>query len=431
MSHRTRGPDRRGNLREPSFPLTLPSGDVVSDDRRRQPDRRRQSLISRQALFADIPYSALEPLIERCELRQLAGGDVLLAPGQANQTLYLLVDGRLKVRIDRVDSQEGFLILPGECTGEISIVDGKAATAFVVADEPCSVLAIPEAVLWEDFLKVPGIAKNFMRLFAERFRARNQAMQQALEQELRYEHLQKELAIAHDLQLGMLPRHFDVEAEIDLAAEMTPARHIGGDFYDSFRVGSDEYCVAIGDVSGKGVPAALFMVRAMTLLRTEVLKAQPLEEAVRCLNVLLCEDNPTCMFATLIVGVLNKRTGSFRYVSAGHDPIVFGARGTGFRPLPVPRGILAGIDERATYELGALTLAPGDVLLLYTDGVTEAMNPDGELFHFERLLHCLEEAPVDSAGELAERIKGAVGEFTAGAPASDDLTLVILRYRGA
>jgi phosphoserine phosphatase RsbU/P len=382
------------------------------------------------ALFAGVPVDTLQPLLEQTEILALGAGDVLLVPGQPNHNLYLLLQGHLKVHIDRVDSEEGFLIPPGECVGEISIIDGKPATAFVVAEEPAQVLVLPEARFWEEFLSIPVIAKNFMRLFANRFRAGNQAVQRALEQELRHQHLHKELAIARDIQMGMLPRDLDFGPELDIAAEMTAALQVGGDFYDVFPVGSDACCLVVADISGKGVPAALFMVRTMALLRAELLKDQPLEEALRRLNALLCEDNPTCMFATLAVAMVSRLTGDCHYVNAGHDPMILGERGVGFQPLPVPRGVLVGVDERATYEVASIKLAVGDVLLLYTDGVTEAMNHDGELFTKARLLGCLERAPAASAADVADRVNRAVQQFTAGAPRSDDLTMVILRYLG-
>ncbi len=388
------------------------------------------AFIARQALFEGVAPEVLGPLLARCEIRALEAGDVLLAPGQTNRNLYLVLDGRFKVHIERVDSAEGFFIEPGECTGEISIIDGKPATAFVVAEVPSRLLVIPEEMLWEELPRIPGVTKNFMRLLAARFRARNQAMQTALEQQLRYEHLQRELGIAHDIQLGMLPHNLELDPRVEIAAEMTPALQIGGDFYDAFPISSDQLCVAIGDVSGKGVPAALFMVRTMSLLRTELLKAQSLDRALRHLNGMLCEENPTCMFATLICGILDLRTGVFRYANAGHDPILFGEHGAGFRQLPAPQGILLGINPSATYEVRTFNLAADDVLLLYTDGVTEAMNPQHELFSLQRLAVCLDSEPVSAAKPLVDRIDRAVKEFAAGAPPSDDLTLLIVRYRG-
>ena len=412
------------------LPAPTRSRQEAGEDRPAEANLPRLRLIARHALYEGVPVEVLAPLVEACEVRPLRVGEVLLTPGQTNTNLYLLLEGQLKVHIGRIDSQEGFEIRPGECTGEISVVDCRPVTAFVIADAPSQVLVLPETLLWERFLPIPAIAKNFMRLFANRLRARTEVMQRALEQQLRYEHLQKELAIAQDIQLGMVPRNLCFGPELDIVGEMTPAQQVGGDFYDAFPVSPDEYCIAIGDVSGKGVPAALFMVRTLTLLRTEVLRDQPINEALRRLNATLCEENATGMFATLIVGILNKHSGDFRYVNAGHDPVIFGAPGAAYRLLSPPRGILVGVDEDATYEVALLTLARGDVVLLYTDGVTEAMNPDGELFTVHRLMGALNAGPASGAAALADRINREVQGFAAGAPQSDDLTMVILQYWG-
>jgi len=416
MNDKKRGVDRRQTTLD------------LEDERAKA--RSALSTVAGQALFRGISVSTLESLAEHCDAQKLDSGECLLTPGQKNDCLYLLLDGQLKVHIDRVDAQGGILIEPGECIGEISIIDGKPATAFVVAEKPSTILAVPEARFWDEFIPHPEIARNFMQLFADRFRARNQLIEQALKERLRYEHLQKELSIAQEIQTGMLPRDLDLRPEIDMVAKTTPARHVGGDFFDVFTVGADEYCIAIGDVAGKGIPAALFMVRAMTLLRTEMLKRQPLDFAVRQLNIALCEDNALCLFVTLVVGIVNRRTGNFSYVMAGHNPLIYGEAGNGFRFLPRPAGIVAGIDDQATYEVTSLKLAKGDMMLIYTDGITEARNERRELFTEERLLDCLGEVPSVAASDLAVRVHSAVSRFVGNARPSDDLTLVILKYQG-
>lgn len=384
-------------------------------------------LVASHALFRGVAPEILDPLIRGCELRDLAEGDVLLAAGQQNRTLFLLIEGQLKVLFDRVDSDQGILIGPGECAGEVTAIDGGVTTASVVANVPSRVLVLSEADVWEGLIRVPEVARNFMRLVVDRFRG---AIRKTLEQQLRHEHQQKELAIAQEIQLGILPHDFDVWPEIDLAAEMTAARHVGGDFYDVFSVGPDTVCVAIGDVSGKGVPAALFMVRTMSLLRAKVLEHQPVNMALTKLNELLCADNPTFMFATLIVGILDRRTGAFTYATAGHDAVLVGREGRDFEPLTPPRGVLAGFDQNATYDLASVSLGIGDTLVLYTDGVTEAMNGDQQMFTFDRLIGCLNSAPSSSAEGLARNVTSAVREFAAGTAPSDDLTMLILRYLG-
>lgn len=383
--------------------------------------------LARQPLFAGVPLPTLAPVIESCEFLHLSPGDLLLEPGQVNDKLYLVVDGRLTAHIDRIDAATGFAIGVGECIGEVSIVDCMPATAFVVAAQASTLLAIPERALWDELLTLPGVNRNFMRMLAGRFRARNTIMQQALEQQLRFEHMQRELDLARRIQAGLLPLYLDLAPEFEVIAEMVPAREIGGDFYDAFALNDEEHCMAVGDVSGKGIPAALFMVRVITLLRTEILKGQSLDIAVSALNRTLCEENPTYRFTTLVAGILNRRTRSFRYVNAGHPPIILGKQGQRYRELPRVNGIPLGIEESANYEVVPLALTHGDVIVLYTDGVTEAMNAAREQFTTDRLMACLNRAPAASTVELARRIKREVDGFVAGAPPSDDSTMVIVR----
>lgn len=388
------------------------------------------AVAARQDLFANVPTEVLESLLAHCQVLRLERGGLLLAAGQTNAHLYVLLAGQLNVHVVRGELAEGFVIAPGECIGEISIIDGQPTTAQVVADRPSQVLAIPEPVFWEQFLALPGMAKNFIRLFASRFRARNEAMRLGLEQQLRYQHLQKELAIARDIQCGMLPCQLDFTPEIDIAAEMLPASHVGGDFFDAFPLGHGDYCVAIGDIAGKGVPAALFVVRAMTLLRTEMLKGQLLNEMLCNLNSMLCRDNPTDMFATLSIGVINVPTGRLTYANAGHHAIAYAQRGAAYGWLPRPQGILVGIDVGANYGEAALELRAGDTLVFSTDGITEAMNRQHELFTSQRLLACLDGAPVGSAQDLVDYVKREVRRFVGDAPQSDDFSLLVVRYQG-
>jgi sigma-B regulation protein RsbU (phosphoserine phosphatase) len=387
-------------------------------------------LIARHALFAGIAPALLEPILAGCELRSVGVGEIVLKPGQINRHLHLVLEGRLAVHLDHLGSDGGFAIEAGECTGEISVVDCRPASAFVVASVPSRLLLLPDALLWDELLRIPRIARNFMRLFADRMRARTQVMQQAAEQRLRYEHMQREWEVAREIQLGMLPRCLDLGPEIEIDAGMAAAREVGGDFYDIFPVGPDEYCIAIGDISGKGMPAALFMMRTLTMLRSELLLDQPIDASLTRINRRLCAENPTAMFATLVIALINKRTGLLRYVNAGHDPILLGDRGITYRILPPPPGILVGASEEATYEVACEQLRPGDVLVLYTDGVTEAMSADRRLFTLDRLIECLSRHPACSASALADSVKDAVHAFAAGTRQSDDLTLVVLRFRG-
>lgn len=393
---------------------------------------RNRALLAALPLCEGIPFELFEPFFLQCEYRRLHPGELLLAPGAPNHHLYLLLSGEIEIYVDFVGSTKKFAVAVGEFVGEVSIIDGLAPTGFVAATAESVVLAIQESVLWSEFFRIPGSARNLLRQLARRMRERNVAIQKSVEQTLRLEHLEKELRIARDLQASMLPvrpllpRHSAVVVD----ALMEPAKEVGGDFYDAFALDEDTVCVAVGDVAGKGVPAALFMVRCITLLRTQMLQGRDLLHTIHSVNAMLCDDNPMCMFVTMMVCLVDVRHARLDYVNGGHNPALFGNFRDGFEFLAQPRGILLGIDPDTVYEKASRNLAPGDVLLMYTDGITEAMNPVNEEFSDRRLLGFLTRQPEQPVGELVRGIHHAVREFAAGAEQSDDLTLLALGLSG-
>jgi sigma-B regulation protein RsbU (phosphoserine phosphatase) len=405
-----------------------PSGELIVED------RRRVGLVASLPICSGISRDALEPILSRCEVQDLSPGEVLLSPERENHHLFLLLDGRLRVHLDAVDGEEGFPIDPGECIGDISIIDGMAPSAWVVAEGPARVLAIYEEIVWSDLIKIPGMARNFMRQLADRMRQRTNEMQLALEHELRLEHLERELAIAHDIQTlilpprgSLLPRH----PQVDISAMMSPAREVGGDFYDVFALDARRVCIAIGDVSGKGVPAALFMVRAMTLLRAEMMNNGDLADAFTSLNRMLCADNVTSMFVTMLVVFLDVTTGAYELVNGGHNRPLVATAGNGYDYLELPDGLVLGVEKNASYETARGVLARNDVLVLYTDGVAEARNRDQDFYSMERLMRYLDHAGARRAAEVVDAIVEDVEAFADNAPQSDDITLVALRYLGS
>ena len=243
--------------------------------------------------------------------------------------------------------------------------------------------------------------------------------------------IEHELKVAHGIQQSMLPRTFPPfpeRREFEIYAEMEPARSVGGDFFDFFLIDTHRFGFVIGDVSGKGVPSALFMVAARTLLRATAMQGASCAECIRYVNNVLAGESDGMMFVTLIYGILDTHTGQVDYCNAGHNhPYMFSARGEP-RKLSDGGGVIAGLYEGAKYESGSLRLEPGDGVLLYTDGVTEAFNPDGAMFGDARLQAALEtmaHAPVE---DVVKALVREVKTFAGSAPQSDDLTVVVLRY---
>lgn len=247
------------------------------------------------------------------------------------------------------------------------------------------------------------------------------------------ERIGAELSVATHIQASMLPCIFPAfpnRREFDIYATMTPAKEVGGDFYDFFLVDDDHLAVVIADVSGKGVPAALFMVIAKTLIKDHTQSGKPPEEVFTEVNRQLCEANDENLFVTAWMGVLEISTGKLVYVNAGHNPPVIGRKNGETEFLRSRPGfVLAGLDF-TKYRAGSLELMPGDLLYLYTDGVTEAMNTAHELYGEERLKRTLDANVSAAPEEIFKAVKKDLDDFVADAPQFDDITMLAMRYLG-
>ncbi len=247
------------------------------------------------------------------------------------------------------------------------------------------------------------------------------------------ERIGAELSVATHIQASMLPCIFPAfpnRREFDIYATMTPAKEVGGDFYDFFLVDDDHLAVVIADVSGKGVPAALFMVIAKTLIKDHTQSGKPPEEVFTEVNRQLCEANDENLFVTAWMGVLEISTGKLVYVNAGHNPPVIGRKNGETEFLRSrPSFVLAGLDF-TKYRAGSLELMPGDLLYLYTDGVTEAMNTAQELYGEERLKRTLDANVSAAPEEIFKAVKKDLDDFVADAPQFDDITMLAMRYLG-
>jgi sigma-B regulation protein RsbU (phosphoserine phosphatase) len=255
-------------------------------------------------------------------------------------------------------------------------------------------------------------------------------LRDALAHKTRLIALEQELDIAAKIQVSSMPKTFPADADLEVHARMIPAREVGGDFYDVFPMGQDRLGVAVADVSGKGVPAAFFMLIARTLLRaTASFEPSPAACLAR-LNDLLAAENDQMLFVTMVFGVLDRRSGVFTYANAGHNPPYLLRAG---RPET-----LAGTGDMALAVLGDLPfterrcrLGPGDAVFLFTDGVTEAFDAHGAEFGEPRLEELLGRAGEDSAPALVDRVIDGVLRFTGEADQADDITCLTLRLRRA
>lgn len=241
------------------------------------------------------------------------------------------------------------------------------------------------------------------------------------------EGLLKELEIARGLQQRLLPQAAPSIAGLDIAAHNEPAREVGGDFYDFIPVTEDNWGFAIADVSGKGMPAAMFMGLSRTIVRASAAGDPAAADAIRQANELICRDSTSGMFVTLFYAVLDTRWKHLRYVNAGHNPPLLFRKGLEEVRQLKTGGIALGIAPHIDLREASIDLLPGDTLVMYTDGITEAINDRNELFGLERLVQTIRSNGTLSAKGLVEKIQDDVLRFAGGEPQFDDITLMVLK----
>lgn len=248
------------------------------------------------------------------------------------------------------------------------------------------------------------------------------------------ERIATELEVATKIQLSMLPKDFSVDECVDLFATMTPAKEVGGDLYDFYKLDENHLVITIADVSGKGVPAALFMVAAITNLRnaaTTLQNPDELKVAIERTNNSLCANNDGELFVTAFSGVLDLTTGIFRYVNAGHNPPLIRRRGQNFEELPMELNFVLGGWEDWQYVQQEIQLEAGDIIFLYTDGVTEAADSSGKLYSLERLQKFLTYLDkTTSAEEILSAVNESLQRFSGDAAQADDITMLAVKLKG-
>jgi sigma-B regulation protein RsbU (phosphoserine phosphatase) len=398
---------------------------------RRESERRRTRNIGWLKLFKEVDENAVNDALVDSELLLLAAGTSLLRPGEANHDVYILLSGEMAVHLN-LDLTPDFAITVslGECVGEISAIDGNPASALVLALTEVRVLKLSRDVFWERLMAVPGVARNLMVVLSERMRSTNELTLKAQREQLELLHLRKELDVARQLQSSMLPLHrplFPERRDIEVCGFMEAASVIGGDLFDAFFVDEHQLFFCIGDVSGHGIPAALFMARTIGLLRILAMATLQPDELLETLNERLCIGNETNIYVTLFCGFLDLESGKLRYSNGGHCAPILSLHGQS-RQLPLPKGALIGAFPNLKFASIDYALNPGEMLFCYTDGVTEAQNPLGEEFSEDRCLKIIDQTGLQSLPALLDAVRREVVGFTGSELFDDDCTmLAILR----
>ncbi|MBI3160732.1 MAG: SpoIIE family protein phosphatase [Chloroflexi bacterium] len=380
---------------------------------------------------------------------RVPAGEVLFREGDKGDRMFIIMRGELEVfkAHDTPDARHLSTLHDGDFFGELSLVvrDGRR-TATVVATEDTELIAI----LQEDFYRLlqqrPTMAYAMVQELGERLRhsddtaiadliEKNRELERAYEdlkaaqaQLLEQEKLRTELNMARNIQMSILPKDTHAPKGCDFGATMAPARAVGGDFYDFVRLGEHQVGVAIGDVSDKGVPAALFMAQVCTMLRALARQIKDPAEVLRRVNADMAETNEAGLFVTMIYGVFDGRARQFHYARAGHEsPVLFTAQGEA-RILPHGQGAPLCVFPDSLLDVQSVKLPKGSTLFMYTDGGVDAMSEEGGYFGLESLQETVRANLKSSAQALCDKVLETLRTYQADNQ-FDDATLVALRVK--
>jgi sigma-B regulation protein RsbU (phosphoserine phosphatase) len=351
----------------------------------------------------------------------LPAGQVIFEEGDPGGVMFVILEGEVSVM---VEGREIDRLFSGSILGEMALVDERPRSATATAATDCRMLSLDQERFMRLIQKSPDFAVEVMRIMSSRLR-------RLMEEEVTRQRMEEELRIGRRIQLSLLPERLPDIDGWEFAALYRSARQVGGDLYDFFATPEDpdRLHIVIADVTGKGVPAALFMAAGRMALRTEMANGRSPDEALQQVNQLVSLDSRHRLFLSAFQASLETKTGRLTFANAGHDWPLWQRHDSGAIQTLSSRGLVLGVFKEIQLEEQAIDMAPGDCLILYTDGVTEARNSESAFFGEEGLEAVIGGNSWDSAEALHQAIVHSLEEFTGDFPLSDDLTLVVIRRK--
>jgi len=408
------------------------------------------NLLSNIPLFADLPVNALDELLAILGTSELHDREMLFEEGDPGEYFYVVMKGELEILKSAGHPDELLLnvLREGEYFGEMGLImPGGHRTASVRARGNVTLLSMNRPQFLELTRDYPEISTAMLKVLSQRLDATNTAtfrdlteknrqlqtaydeLKAAQAQIIEKERLEQELQVAADIQLSILPDELPQTEGVNFGAHMLPARQVGGDFYDVFVIDENQIGILIGDVADKGVPSALFMARAHALFMAEADIGLAPGEVMRLVNRHITRLQKSTQFVTVLYGILDLKTNQFSYSRAGHEPpLVMHVDGSVER-LPFAAGMAIGLWETIKLDERTVQLAPGDTLLMYTDGLTDCRDPGGELFGLERIKQTLTGLAGHAADEICDQLVATLKHYQNGAKQDDDVTLVAVQIR--
>lgn len=351
----------------------------------------------------------------------LPAGTIIMREGEPGDEMFVVLEGELS--ISRHGKQIDYLG-PGMVLGEMAMIDNRPRSATATTATPCSLIRLDRAGFRDLVSRSPEFALRVMNIMSVRTR-------RLIEEESRRQRMEEELAIGRRIQLSLLPPACPLVPGYEFAAGYRAAREVGGDLYD-FIIQPDKpnlVHIVVADVTGKGVPAALYMAVSRTLMHTYALDGNHPSQALLRVNQFIREDKTSPLFLSAFYAVLDTNVHCLTYANAGHNPPIWLQPSTGDIEFLNARGIVLGAFDTFIPEERLCFLQPGDYVVFYTDGITEARNVRGDFFDDEGLEAVVAARQWKSADELLSAITGAVEEFSGGTHQADDYTVVVLRRK--
>jgi phosphoserine phosphatase RsbU/P len=408
------------------------------------------NLLAKIPVFSDLPEHELAHLQTTLQVKTLQPGEVLFREGEPGEHFYIVTEGELEILLGAGTKEELVLntLGPGEYLGEMSlIIPGGERTATARARGEAALLSMSRDEFNALLEQHPMLVQSMVRVLSERLDSTNDAtfrdlteknrqlqiaydeLKAAQEQLIEKERLERELEVAADIQMSILPDVLPNPPRFDFGACIDPARQVGGDFYDVFRISENKVAVLIGDVADKGVPSAIFMARAHALIAAEADTIENPGEVMRKVNMHITRLEKATQFVTVLYGILNVDNAEFTYARAGHEPPLMLMPDGSVERLPHESGMALGLWEDITLDEQTISLPPGSTLVLYTDGMTDCRNPDGIPFGLERIQRSLSRCPDSSAQEVCDHLLQKLKNYQQGSKQDDDVTLVAVHAK--
>jgi sigma-B regulation protein RsbU (phosphoserine phosphatase) len=404
--------------------------------------------LAQVAIFTSLPADEIDHLAATLEEREFPAGAMIITEGDSAECLFIVVEGEAEIimAFGTLNERMVGLCAAGSFLGEMGLVNpGSRRTASVRARTPTRMLEMTRADFDGLLNRQPKLALEVLRILSMRLdqaqnrtirdlEAKNKQLSDAYvqlrvaqRQLVEKEKMERELELARAIQLSMVPRQRPKLDGYDFGARMVSARAVGGDFFDFIPLSPTSIGIAIGDVSDKGVPAALFMALTSNLLRAEAKRLGTPGDTLRKVHSQLMEINDAGMFVTVFYGVLDGATRQLRYARAGHElPIILNDQGK-LITLPEAPGLPLGATDDVLLDEQIVDLPAGATILFYTDGVTDGLDPGGIAFGLAKLSEALLERRSESAQNLCEALLQVCEQHRADAPQYDDITVVTVQ----